>query len=944
MKKYTLTLFFTVLPAAAGAITAEIPAGTVVNGGDVHSIVTQKVFGEANNFTVSGVQQVMNGGTTHNSNIFPYGKQEVLKGGVSYNTGVQYYGVMEINGRAYSSSVDSYGTIDVNAGGYAWNTTVNGGSFFVSAGANADGTVLNSGHQYISGTDKNSTVNGGIQEIRSGGVASGTVIKDGTQQINEGGRAENTIASGSALLDVFGSINGASVADDATLIIAGNGHADGTRLTGGTMEINDDASSANTIVSGGTQYVYGTETGSTVSGGRQNVESGGKVLNAVLSGNGIQTIYNGGTAQNTRIVNGGFQEIENGGLAEQTFIGQNGIQQINDGGTAQKNTVENSGLQNIENGGLADGTTVTLQGMQWISAGGIARNTQITEQGLQDVKNGGLADGTAVWNGGVQQISAGGRAVGTLIGYNGLQNVDNDGTADGTAVFQQGIQWIHAGGIAKNTEIFTYALQGIESGGTAEDTVIRDKGIQWIYAGGTSRNTKIQNGGIVYLQAGGNLSGQTEFSGGTLNILGSNAIFDLSLDNSTVNFVRGSSFSSLNIKNLNGRGRFYLNSNLSQNQSDHINIENGDGSFGLVIHDYSMESSLPSEFKIIDEAAGAHDSFYLVGNAVDIGAFHYNLREENGNWVLVRTEQLTDTSLIAKNTFASLSSLFYTHLSPVYNHLRTAPGSSSPKNGLWVKSLGRRIKFKFKDDTGSRINVFGLETGYDRDVWSNGGNILSLGFYGGYTDSRQKYDRSGKGNGNTYSLGLYSAFNTADRYFINIVGSYFWHDQKITSHMPDGTGVISKYDTNSWQASVFAGRRFDFAEGWFIEPSVGADYMMINGLRYRTSFNTLINASDADYLSTEAGVAAGRGFKLDNDALIEAYGRFNLVYDWDGKIAVKVADYKITEKLSSVHYEFGLGLNAALKDDWSAYVEAAAQVGGKVTLPWEINIGLQFDF
>lgn len=38
----------------AGAITTEIPAGTVVNGGDVHTIVTQKVYGEANNFTVSG--------------------------------------------------------------------------------------------------------------------------------------------------------------------------------------------------------------------------------------------------------------------------------------------------------------------------------------------------------------------------------------------------------------------------------------------------------------------------------------------------------------------------------------------------------------------------------------------------------------------------------------------------------------------------------------------------------------------------------------------------------------------------------------------------------------------------------------------------------------------------------------------------------------------------
>lgn len=71
MKKYTLTLFFIVLPAAAGITTVEIPAATVVNDGDVHSVITQKAFGEAKNFTVSGIQQVMNGGTTYNNNISP---------------------------------------------------------------------------------------------------------------------------------------------------------------------------------------------------------------------------------------------------------------------------------------------------------------------------------------------------------------------------------------------------------------------------------------------------------------------------------------------------------------------------------------------------------------------------------------------------------------------------------------------------------------------------------------------------------------------------------------------------------------------------------------------------------------------------------------------------------------------------------------------------------
>lgn len=159
-------------PKSSRAITVDIPAGEVVSGGDVHSVVTQRVYGEADNFTVSGKQQVMSGGVTRNSNIYPYGQQDVLQNGISYGTVVQQYAVQNVDGQAYSSSVGSYGTIDVNAGGYAENTAVNGGSLFISAGGTAEGTVIVSGHEYISGTDNNAKVSGGIQEIRDGGVAS----------------------------------------------------------------------------------------------------------------------------------------------------------------------------------------------------------------------------------------------------------------------------------------------------------------------------------------------------------------------------------------------------------------------------------------------------------------------------------------------------------------------------------------------------------------------------------------------------------------------------------------------------------------------------------------------------------------------------------------------------------------------------------------------------
>ena len=69
----SIVLILSLLPQSAWAITTTIPAGTTVSGGDVNSIVTQQVYGTADNFTVSGTQQIMSGGVSHNSNLYPYG-------------------------------------------------------------------------------------------------------------------------------------------------------------------------------------------------------------------------------------------------------------------------------------------------------------------------------------------------------------------------------------------------------------------------------------------------------------------------------------------------------------------------------------------------------------------------------------------------------------------------------------------------------------------------------------------------------------------------------------------------------------------------------------------------------------------------------------------------------------------------------------------------------
>lgn len=576
----------------------------------------------------------------------------------------------------------------------------------------------------------------------------------------------------------------------------------------------------------------------------------------------------------------------------------------------------NGGNSYIKSGGEAVSSVISL-GTEYVE--GKSENARIYIGGSQIVENGGIASGSTVNLFGVQQVADGGQAAESRI-IGGTQIVR--GTADGTELFA--------------------GLQNIETGGLASDTKIHG-GIQTVFSGGISRNTEA-DGGLIVLHSGGIMSGITKITDGILNIAGTNNISNLELKNALVTIIKEPGFSQLQIDKLDGSGIFSISSNLAQSEADHLDIGGGNGNFGLIVHDYSADGNLPAEFKLIDETSSAADNFYLVGNAVDVGAFRYNLQHDGDDWVLHRTQEHTDSSLIAKNTYSSLASLFYTHLNPLYNRFRMKHKRTGKDDGIWIKGIGREIKFRYKDQTKSNMKIYGAEIGYDREIWHNGGKGLQLGLYGGTSDSRQKYDRGGHGDGETQSLGVYSTLSTADNWFVDVVGTYFWHTQKIKSYTPSGSDVNGKYDANAWQVSAFVGKRWDIAESWFVEPYMGLNYMRVDGIDYRTNFNTRVSASAADYLGGSIGVSGGKEFVLADGTVFDAYGRFSLMHDWDGKSPVTVADEIFAEDTSSLRYELGAGIAAAWNETNSAYFEASTQLGSSVRFPWEINIGIQFNF
>ena len=1138
----------------SAAITEEVAAGESVSNGSVNSVVTQQVYGETENYSVMGKQEVMSGGVTHNSNIYSYGQQDVLSGGTSFDTLIQYYAVQNVDGKAYASSVNSRGVIDVNAGGYVKSTVVNGGSLFIDEGAVAEETVLNSGKVYLSGKDSAAKISGGTYEIKSGGVSEQAQISGGLAQVDSGAAINRAVLSGRGEIEADGTVTDIRIESGGEMTIHDGGTATDTTLSGGEMTLDEEAEAYKTTLLSGTEYVYGTDTGARISGGTQIVEGGGKVAQSIISADGTQQIGFYGTSEDVTVENGGTQQVDWEGTALRTTVSAGGNLEVSAGGTASdtalsagemqvsgtaKQTTITGGSLEVSVGGTATDTTLSAGEMQVsgtaeqttitggnlevfaggtatdtalsagemqvagtakqttitggsleVSAGGTASDTVLSAGNMQvsgtaeqttitggnlevsaggtvtdtalsagemqvsgtakqttitggslEVSVGGTATDTALSAGEMQvsgsakqttitggnlEVSAGGIATdttlsvgemqvaGTAVGitansggtvevmsggnaenmvlnggtahinqggentaatvnagteyvagisrsatlnHNGTQIVQSGGISTGAVVNYAANQQVASGGVsekaqvnggtqtvagtAQSTELMK-GQQDILSGGTAENTYITG-GIQTIASGAKTINTTA-DGGTVTLNSGGLMSGKNVLRNATLTINGSNHIADLELENTLLSIAKKTEFSTLQIDNLNGSGLISLSSDLSQNIADKLDVRNGSGEFGLIIHDYSAEGKLPLSFKLIDENAAAADSFYLVGDAVDIGAFKYDLRMDGADWVLQRTQNHTDSAVIAKNTYASLSSLFYAHLTPLYTRLRHTRGEIKHHNGLWAKSFGREIRFSYKDKTKSTTEAYGAAFGYDGVLWQNNKGSLLAGVFGALSDSRQKYDRNGRGDGKTESLGLYSTWQSVDNWFIDIAGTYFWHKQKIKSYTPSGYDVDGKYHTNAYQASLHAGKRWDIGAAWFLEPYVGLNYMRVDSISYRTNFNTLVKADAADYMGGTAGITAGRGITLPNGGNMDIYGRAAVVYDWDGKSPLVVAEEIFMEDTSSVRYELGAGFSASFGSRGTVYADMSTQLGSRVRFPWEFNLGLQFNF
>ena len=319
--------------------TENVGAGSVAQGTVIGSVLLE---GQTYSSVPSPSAQNVSAGGTANATAVTLGTQAVYSGGTANNatvTGAITYGYHG------EQSVPGGGQV-VLSGGVANNTVASGGVISVSAGGMTSGAIVsNGGSEALYGTATATVLNpGGELNVEAGGVANASVV-DGAHPIMvapipyyyfstvlvpdglnvlSGGTANGALVENNGNLSVAsgGTVTSATVTGSGSMLVVNSGGvASATTVsTQGTESVSAGGTASFSVVSqGGTSAISGLALHDLMSGGMQEVLSGGESDYAAVSGGGTLTVMSGGTAGHALV--DGFGTVANSGLLTSNAFG-----------------------------------------------------------------------------------------------------------------------------------------------------------------------------------------------------------------------------------------------------------------------------------------------------------------------------------------------------------------------------------------------------------------------------------------------------------------------------------------------------------------------------------------------------------------------------------------------------------------------------------------------
>jgi len=269
--------------------------------------------------------------------------------------------------------------------------------------------------------------------------------------------------------------------------------------------------------------------------------------------------------------------------------------------------------------------------------------------------------------------------------------------------------------------------------------------------------------------------------------------------------------------------------------------------------------------------------------------------------------------------------------------------TDSAEGSVWIQGLGMRQQLDNGLGRGFSQNLSGFTIGADRPIAVATGR-WHVGALTGQTDVHRSFGSEGKGKTRSLHAGAYARFQHGSGAYAHGAVTVNHFDNRLTAIGSDGRAANGRYHNNGLGVSLEGGRRVDLPSGWFLQPSVGADYFALSGARFRTSNGMTVKAESASLWQLRGAVRAGRDFSLSNSGSLTPYVQVGWVQQLGANSTVVANDQPLRSNMSGGRLETRVGVSAQIARQHTVYADYGRAKGDRYGQPWSATAGYRYAF
>lgn len=419
----------------------------------------------------------------------------------------------------------------------------------------------------------------------------------------------------------------------------------------------------------------------------------------------------------------------------------------------------------------------------------------------------------------------------------------------------------------------------------------------------------------------------------------------------------------LNLSSLTGDGGiFYMRTSLQEAYGDSIYVGTGEGKHQLMISSSGHEpSEVALNRALVTEMQGSLElSLANDGGKVDLGNYVYDLvsrkTDAGTEWYLKDLSAVPEepdseeselspsaTAVLALAGSGSQTTQFLYSLSDLRKRMGDIRHGVS--DGLYASVRGGKDKISGFAKTNYKNEYGALSVGFDRKVSDNW--ITGLSFETIKGDQKVKSNGyRADGEDSTQSVRAYATWFNETGYYVDFVTSINHFDQKIRTHMLDGTPVKGDYNSYSYGVSTEIGKTiyWEADNSYFIEPQVQLSYFRVQGDDFSMSNDMRIEQENADSLTGRLGLVLGRTVLNTDGTGYQVAFTGGVNHEFLGDANIRVNGETFTDESLGTRGYYGVRFNWYVNQSVRLYGLVEREQGARYTSEINAQMALKYHF